>query len=191
MPAAIANLGGENENGALDTTVSVEDEGSANEKAGLVTPNENAVELVVTATELEGVVVTPKTGVAAVVVGVAAATPNLMEVGVDVVAGVVVAKLKAGAVVAGVAVAAGTPNFMPLNAVAAVDVDENENPVAGTVVTGVVVLNAVVVVEATDDTEGIPNFIWEKGVGAAAIASVPGLGVSQAAHLVTSDELLT
>ena len=95
MPAAVVNLGGENENGALDTTVSVVDEGRVNEKAGLATPNENAVELVVTATELVGVVVTPKTGVA-VEVGVAAATLNGIEAEADVVTGV--EKLKAGAV---------------------------------------------------------------------------------------------
>jgi hypothetical protein len=151
-------LGGENENGAFDTTVSVEEEGRANEKAGLFPPNENAAELVVTAAEL-GVVVTPKTGVV-VEVGVAAATPNLIVAGADVVTGVGVEKLKVGAAEAGVVVAAGTPNFMPLNAGAPVDgVDENMNPVLAGVVVTVVVLNAVVVVEATDATEGIPNFI--------------------------------
>ena len=160
MPAAVVNLGGENENGALDTTVSVVDEGRVNEKAGLATPNENAVELVVTATELVGVVVTPKTGVA-VEVGVAAATLNSIEAEADVVTGV--EKLKAGAVDAGVVAAAGTPNFMPLNAVAPVEgVDEKENPVVAAteaVVTATAVLNALVVVEATVETEGIPNFI--------------------------------
>lgn len=161
MTAAVANLGGENENGAFDTTVSVEEEGRANEKAGLFPPNENAAELVVTAAEL-GVVVTPKTGVV-VEVGVAAATPNLIVAGADVVTGVGVEKLKEGAAEAGVVAAAGTPNFMPLNAGAPVDgvdgVDENVNPVLEGVVVTVVVLNAVVVVEATDATEGIPNFI--------------------------------
>jgi hypothetical protein len=155
VTAAVANLGGENENGAFDTTVSVEEEGRANEKAGLFPPNENAAELVVTAAEL-GVVVTPKTGVV-VEVGVAAATPNLIVAGADVVTGVGVEKLKVGAAEAGVVVAAGTPNFMPLNAGA--PVDENMKPVLAGVVVTVVVLNAVVVVEATDATEGIPNFI--------------------------------
>lgn len=151
-------MGGENENGAFDTTVSVEEEGRANEKAGLLPPNENAAELVVTAAEL-GVVVTPKTGVV-VEVGVAAATPNLIVAEADVVTGVGVEKLKEDAVEAGVVVAAGTPNFMPLNAGAPVEgVDENVNPVLAVVVVTVVVLNAVVVVEATDATEGIPNFI--------------------------------
>ena len=162
MPAAVVNLGGENENGALDTTVSVVDEGRVNEKAGLATPNENAVELVVTATELVGVVVTPKTGVAVEVgVAVLAATLNGIEAEADVVTGV--EKLKAGAVDAGVVAAAGTPNFMPLNAVAPVEgVDEKENPVVAAteaVVTATAVLNALVVVEATVETEGIPNFI--------------------------------
>jgi hypothetical protein len=158
VTAAVANLGGENENGAFDTTVSVEEEGRANEKAGLFPPNENAAELVVTAAEL-GVVVTPKTGVV-VEVGVAAATPNLIVAGADVVTGVGVEKLKEGAAEAGVVAAAGTPNFMPLNAGAPVEgVDENVNPVLAGVVVTVVVLNAVVVVEATDATEGIPNFI--------------------------------
>ena len=52
---------------------------------------------------------------------------------------------------------------MPLNVVAPVEgVDEKENPVVAAseaVVTTTAVLNALVVFEATVESEGIPNFI--------------------------------
>ena len=124
-------MGGEKENGALDTTVSVEEDGSVNEKAGLLVPNENPDALVVTGTKLGMIGVPKPVGAVVDLVGV---TPNA---GVE--TGAVTAvdaeeKLKAGTACATDEV--GTPNLIPANELAAVvGVAEKENPVlAGVVV---------------------------------------------------------
>lgn len=77
MTGAVTNFGGENENGALETTFSVEDAGRENEKEGLDVPNAKL-----------GVVV-----VEAVVLGVTVGVTKPRPVVVD--EGVVVDKLKA------------------------------------------------------------------------------------------------
>ena len=177
-------MGGEKENGALDTTVSVEEDGSVNEKAGLLVPNENPDALVVTGTKLGMIGVPKPVGAVVDLVGV---TPNA-----EVETGAVTAvdaeeKLKAGAACAADEV--GTPNFIPANELAAVvGVAEKENPVlAGVVVEGVILKPEA---GAVDVAGGMPNFIWMAGVVDGAATS-PGLSVSHATHLITPAELLT
>lgn len=52
MTGAVTNFGGENENGALETTVSAEDAGRENEKEGLDAPKEKLGAVAVEAAEL-------------------------------------------------------------------------------------------------------------------------------------------
>ncbi len=185
VTGAVVNLGGENENGALDTTVSVEEDGRVNEKAGLAAPNENPEELVVAGIEL-GVPVVPKpveavdavapnAGVeaGAVTGAVVKEKPKVGATAAVVTGAVVDIKPKVGAAVAtgavvvekpraGAADEVGTPNFIPVKELdPAAGVDANENPVlAGAVVVTVVVLKpAAGVVGATDVAGGMPNFI--------------------------------
>lgn len=183
---AAANLGGEKENGALETVCSVVD-GRVNEKAGLAVPNDNP-DPVVTA-EL-GVAIVPKAiGVVVVEDVVVDKLVVGKEAGAEMAAVTVeVENVKEGAVELVAAEDVGTPNFMLLNGVVPVEcVEANENPVlVGAVVTAGVIVNPVVGVEATDVADGIPNFIWENEVAAGAETCVPGFGVSQAAHLITS-----